>query len=138
MAQRKKRRTVRKGKSTARRKTRKPPKSARLRPAKRRIARAAPRKRPVKAKLKPVAKKARKRVTAVKPPITPAVEPVTDIEATKVREADTGADEPEARVVRRRRNQKNRKRSGALRNEPMNRILNRQPRELLAGLVERA
>jgi hypothetical protein len=38
--------------------------------------RPAPRKRPAKAKLKPGAKKARKRVKAVKPPSTPAVETV--------------------------------------------------------------
>ena len=76
MAQRKKRRTVRKGKSTARHKTRKPPKSARGRPAKRRIASATPSKRLAKAKLKPRAKKARKRVKVAEPPIIPAVETV--------------------------------------------------------------
>ena len=73
MAQRKKRPTARKAKPTARRKARKPSKSARGRPAKRTIARAIPRKHLAKAKLKRGAKKARKRVRAVKPPSTPAV-----------------------------------------------------------------
>jgi hypothetical protein len=105
MAQRKKRPTVRKGKSTARRKARKPSKSARGRPAKRTVARAIPRKRLAKAKLKRGAKKARKRVRAVKPPSTPAVETVvvdvieepvpgvtvvTEFEATEVRD-ESGA-----------------------------------------------
>jgi hypothetical protein len=63
-----------------------------------------------KAKLKGGAKKARKRVRAVKPPSTPAVETVvvdvieepvpgvavvTEIEATEVREAGAGPEEPE-------------------------------------------
>jgi DNA-binding TFAR19-related protein (PDSD5 family) len=87
----------RKGKSVTRRKTRKPPKSARGKTAKRRIAGAAPRKRLAKAKLKPGAKKARKRVSAVKPPSTPAVETVvTEIEATEVApERSVGPEEPE-------------------------------------------
>ena len=76
MAQRKKRPTVRKGKSIARRKARKPSKSARRRPAKRTVARATPSKRLAKAKLKRGAKKARKRVRAMKPPSTPTVETV--------------------------------------------------------------
>jgi hypothetical protein len=69
----------------------------RKRPAKRRIARAAPRKRLAKAKLKPGAKKARKRVRAVKPLVTPAVETVvTEIEATEVApERSVGPEEPE-------------------------------------------
>ena len=105
MAQRKKRPTARKAKPTARRKARKPSKSARGRPAKRIVARAAPRKRFAKAKLKRGAKKARKRVRAVKPPSTPAVETVvvdlieepvpgvtvvTEFEATEVGD-ETGA-----------------------------------------------
>jgi hypothetical protein len=48
-----------------------------------------------KAKLKRGAKKARKRVKVVKPPITPAIEPITEIEATEVREAGAGPDETE-------------------------------------------
>lgn len=111
MAQRRKRPTARKGKSTARRKTHKPSKSARGRPAKRRIARAAPTKHLAKAKLKRGAKKARKKVRAVKPPTAPVVvetvvvdvieEPVpgvavvTEIEATEVREAGVGPEEPQ-------------------------------------------
>jgi hypothetical protein len=109
MAQRKKRPTARKAKPTARRKARKPSKSARGRPAKHIVARAAPRKRLAKAKLKRGAKKARKRVRAVKPPSTPAVETVvvdvieepvpgvtvvTEFEATEVREAGAGPEEP--------------------------------------------
>ena len=105
MAQRKKRPTVRKGKSTTRRIARKPSKSARGRPAKRTIARAVPRKHLAKAKLKRGAKKARKRVRAVKPPTTPVVETVvvdvveepvpgvtvvTEFEATEVRD-ESGA-----------------------------------------------
>jgi hypothetical protein len=76
MAQRKKRPTARKGKSIARRKARKPSKSARKGPAKRTVARATPRKRSAQAKLKRGAKKARKKVRAVKPPTTPVVETV--------------------------------------------------------------
>jgi len=95
MAQRKKRRTVRKGKSTARHKTRKPPKSARGRPAKRRIASATPSKRLAKAKLKPGAKKARKRVKVAEPPIIPAVETGTEIGATEVREVSGSPEQPE-------------------------------------------
>jgi hypothetical protein len=110
MAQRKKRPTVRKGKSTTRRKARKSLKSARGRPAKRIVARAAPRKRLAKAKLKRGAKKARKRVRAVKPPSTPAVETVvvdvieepvpgvtvvTEFEATEVRDAGAAPEQPE-------------------------------------------
>ncbi len=87
MAQRKKRATGRKGRSTARRKTRGLSKSARKRPAKRTVARAMPRKRPAKAKLKGGAKKARKRVKVVKPP--------SEIEVTEVREAGAGPEEPE-------------------------------------------
>ena len=105
MAQRKKRLTVRKGKSTARRKARKPSRSAPGRPAKRTVARAIPRKRLAKANLKRGAKKARKRVRAVKPPSTPAVETVvvdvieepvpgvtvvTEFQATEVRD-ESGA-----------------------------------------------
>jgi hypothetical protein len=97
MAQRKKRPTVRKGKSIARRKARKPSKSARRRPAKRTVSRATPSKRLAKAKLKRGAKKARK----MKPPSTPVVETVvvdvieepvagvtviTEFEATEVHE----------------------------------------------------
>ena len=48
-----------------------------------------------KAKLKRGAKKARKRVRAVKPPVTSAVEPFTEIDATEVREAGAGPEEPE-------------------------------------------
>ena len=93
MAQRKKRPAVRKGKSIARRKARKPSKSARGRPAKRTVARAIPRKRLAKATLKRAAKKGRKKVRAMKPPAAPAVETVTEIEATEVREADAGPEE---------------------------------------------
>jgi len=65
-----------------------------------------------KAKLKGRAKKARKKLRAVTPPSTPAVETllvdvveepipgvavVTEIEATEVREAGAGPDEPEER-----------------------------------------
>jgi hypothetical protein len=60
---------------------------------KRTEARATPRKRMAKAKLKGGAKKARKRVRAVKPPITLAAESVTEIEATEVREAGPGPEE---------------------------------------------
>ena len=105
MAHRKKRPTARKGKSIAPRKAHKPSKSARSRSAKRTVARAIPRKRLAKAKLKRGAKKARKRVRAVKPPSTPAVETVvvdvieepvpgvtvvTEFEATEVRD-ESGA-----------------------------------------------
>ena len=97
MAQRKKRPAVRKrkAKSIARGKARKPSKSSRKRPVKRTVARATPRKRPAKAKRKGGAKKARKKVSAGKPPSTPVVETVTEIEATGVREADAGPEEPE-------------------------------------------
>jgi hypothetical protein len=110
MAQRKKRPTARKGKSIARRKARKPSKSARKRPAKRTVPRATLRKRSAKAKLKRGAKKARKRVSAMKPPTTPAVETVvvdvieeplpgvtvvTEFEATEVREAGASPEQPE-------------------------------------------
>ncbi len=97
MAQRKKRRIVRKrkAKTIARRKARKPSKSARKRTAKRTVARAMPSKRPAKPKLKGGATKARKRVKVVKPPITPAVEPVTEIEATEVREAGAEPEKPD-------------------------------------------
>ena len=110
MAQRKKRPTARKAKPTARRKARKPSKSARGRPAKRTVARAIPRKHLAKAKLKRGAKKARKRVRAVKPPTTPVVETVlvdvieepvpgvtvvTEFEATEVREAGAAPEQPE-------------------------------------------
>jgi hypothetical protein len=95
MAQRKKRQTARKAKSTPRRKTPKPSKSARKRLAKRTVAGAAPRKRPAKDKLKPLAKKARKKVRAMKPPSTPVVETGTEVEATEVREASAGPDETE-------------------------------------------
>jgi hypothetical protein len=95
MAQRKKRQTAGKAKSTPRRKGRKPSKSARKRPAKRIVARTTPRKRPAKAKLKGGVKKARKRVKVVKPPITPAVETDTEIEATEVREVSGAPEEPE-------------------------------------------
>ena len=123
MAQRKKRSAVRKGKSIARRKARKPSKSARGIPAKRTVARAIPRKRLAKANVKRGAKKARKRVRAVKPPSTPAVETVvvavieepvpgvtvvTEFEATEVREAGA-APSSRRKVVPRPRNQKNHK-----------------------------
>jgi hypothetical protein len=78
-----------------RRKARKPSKSARKRPAKRRIARATPRKHLAKAKPKLGAKKARKRVKVAKPLSTPAVETGTEVEATEVREASAGPDETE-------------------------------------------
>jgi hypothetical protein len=97
MAQRKKRQTVRKGKSTPRHKARKPSKSARKGPVKRTVARAAPRKRSAEAKLKPGAKKARKKASAVKPPVetvvvdvidepVPGVAVVTEFEAREVHE----------------------------------------------------
>jgi hypothetical protein len=76
MAQRKKRPAVRKGKLITRRKARKPSKSARKRPAKRTAARATPSKRLAKTKLKRGEKKPRKKVRAVKPRSTPAVETV--------------------------------------------------------------
>ena len=110
MAQRKKRPTARKAKPTARRKARKPSKSARGRPAKRTIARAIPRKYLAKAKLKRGVKKARKKVRAMKPPTTPVVETVfvdvieeplpgvtvaTEFEATEVREASAAPEQPE-------------------------------------------
>jgi hypothetical protein len=110
MAQRKKRTTVRKRKSIAHRKARKPTKSARKRPVKRTAAKATPRKRPVKAKLKGGAKKARKKVKAIKRARTPVVETVvvdvveepipgvtvvTEFEATEVRAAGAGPEEPE-------------------------------------------
>jgi hypothetical protein len=105
MAQRQKRRTVRKGKSTARRKARKPSKSASKKTAKRIVARAVPRKRLAKDQPKRGAKRARKRVKVVKPPSTAAVETlvvdvieepvpgvtvVTEFEATEVRD-ESGA-----------------------------------------------
>ena len=96
MAQRKKRPTVRKRRSIARRKARKPSKSARGRPAKRRIARAIPRKHLAKAKVNRGAKKVvRKKVRAVKPPSTPAVGTGTEIEATEVRDVSGAPEEPE-------------------------------------------
>ena len=107
MAQRKKRPTARKGKPTARRKARKPSKSARRIPAKRTVAKAISRKRSAKAKHKGVGAKkvARRKVRAVKPPTTPVVETVvvdvidepvpgvtvvTEFEATEVRD-ESGA-----------------------------------------------
>jgi hypothetical protein len=48
-----------------------------------------------KAKVKRGAKKVRKRVKVVKPPITPAVETDTEIEATEVREVSGAPEEPE-------------------------------------------
>ena len=110
MAQRKKRATARKGKSTARGRTRKASKSARPKAAKRTVAKPTPRKRSAKAKPKRVeAKKiARKKRTSMKPPSSPAVETltvdlieepvpgvtiVTEIEATEVR--DPGSEQPE-------------------------------------------
>ena len=93
MAKQKKRPTARKAKSTPRRKARKPSKPARKRPAKRTVARAAPRKHLAKAKVKRGAKKARTRVKVVKPPITPAVETGTEIEATEVREVSGAPEE---------------------------------------------
>lgn len=111
MAQRKKRQTVRKGKSIARRKARKPSKPARGRPAKRTVAKAIPRKRLAKARPKRVeAKKARKKVRAVKPPTTPVVETVvvdlieepvpgvtvvTEFQATEVGEPTAAPKQPE-------------------------------------------
>jgi hypothetical protein len=74
------------------------------------VARATPRKHQAKAKLKGGAKKARKKVRAMKPPSTPVVETVvvdvveepvpgvtivTEFEATEVREAGVGPEEPE-------------------------------------------
>jgi hypothetical protein len=94
MAQRKKR-TARKGSPTARRKARKLSKSARKKPAKRTVVRATPRKHLAKAKVKRGAKKARKKVTATMPPSTPAIETITEIEATEVHEAGPGPDETE-------------------------------------------
>lgn len=100
MAQRKKRTTVRKGKSITRRKARKPSKFVRKGLAKRTLTRATQSKRLAKAQLKRPAKKARKKVRAMKPPSTPAVETVvvgvieepvpgvtvvTEFEATEVR-----------------------------------------------------
>ena len=58
-------------------------------------AKTTPRKRSSKAKLKGGAKKARKKVRARKPPSTPVVETVTEIEATGVREAAAGSEQPE-------------------------------------------
>jgi hypothetical protein len=108
MAQRKKRPTVRKRKSITRRKARKPSKSVWKRPAKRTVARPTPRKRVAKAKLKGEAKKARRRVRAVKPPITPetvvvdvveepipGVTVVSEFEVTEVREGGAEPEEPE-------------------------------------------
>ena len=108
MAQRKKRPAARKAKSVTRRKARKSSKSARKRPVKRIVARATPRRRMAKAKLKGRAK-ARKKVRVIKRPSTPTVETVvvdvveepvpgitvvTEFEATEVREADAGPEEP--------------------------------------------
>jgi hypothetical protein len=95
MAQRKKRPAVRKAKSITRSKARKPSKSARKRPVKRTVARATPRKHLAKAKVERGAKKARKRLRAVKRPITPAVETGTEIEATEVPEVGGAPEEPE-------------------------------------------
>jgi hypothetical protein len=112
MAQRKKRPTVRKGRPTTRRKARKSSMSARGRPAKRSVARAMPRKRLAKAKSKRggAKKVARKKVRAMKPSSTPAVETVvvdvveeplpgvtvvTEFEATEVREGTAALEQPE-------------------------------------------
>jgi hypothetical protein len=110
MAQRKKRPAVRKGKSIARRKARKPSKSARKRPVKRTVARATPRKRLAKVRLKRGAKKPRKKMRAMKPPSAPAVETVvvdvieeplpgvtviTEFEATEEHEVSGATEEPE-------------------------------------------
>jgi hypothetical protein len=110
MAQRKKRATVRKGKSTARGRTRKASKSARAKAVKRTVAKPTPRKLSAKAKPKLVGAKkvARKKGRSMKPPSSPAVETltvdviekpvpgvtvVTEIEATEVRERS--AEQPE-------------------------------------------
>jgi hypothetical protein len=112
MAQRKKRATVRKGKSTARGRTRKASKSARAKAVKRTVAKPTPRKLSAKAKPKLVGAKkvARKKGRSMKPPSSPAVETltvdviekpvpgvtvVTEIEATEVREPSPGAEEPD-------------------------------------------
>ena len=112
MAQRKKRATVRKGKSTARGRTRKASKSARAKAVKRTVAKPTPRKLSAKAKPKLVGAKkvARKKRRSMKPPSSPAVETltvdvieepapgvtvVTEIEATEVREPSPGAEEPD-------------------------------------------
>jgi hypothetical protein len=113
MAQRKKRPAVRqrKAKSIPRRKARKPSKSARKRPAKRIVTRATASKRSAKAKLKGGAKKVvRRKVSVMKPLSTPTVETVivdvieepvpgvtvvTEFQATEVREAGVGPEEPE-------------------------------------------
>lgn len=112
MAQRKKRATVRRGKSAARGKARKASKSARGKAAKRTAAKPMPRKRLAKARPKrTVAKKlARKKVRPMTPPGSPAVETVivdvieepvpgvmvvTEFEATEVREPSAGPEQPE-------------------------------------------
>ncbi len=107
---RKKRPAVRKRKSIARRKARKPTKPARKKPVKRTVVRATPRKHLAKAKVKGGAKKARKKVKAMKRPSAPVVETVvvdvveepvpgvpvvTEFEATEVRDAGAGPEEPE-------------------------------------------
>jgi hypothetical protein len=108
MAQRKKRPAVRKAKSVAPRKARKPSKSARKRPVKRTVAKATPRKRIAKAKRNRGAK-SRKRVRAGQPSIPaietvvvdmieepiPGVTVVSEFEATEVRKAGAGREQPE-------------------------------------------
>ena len=103
MAQKKKRATVRKRKTTTHRKARKASKSARGKAVKRAVAKPAPRSARVK-------KIARKRARPVKSPSTPAVEAVvvdvieepvpgvitvTEFEETKVREASKDTEEAE-------------------------------------------
>ncbi len=79
MAQRKKRVTLRKRKSTARRQRRKTPKPARGKVAKRTVAKSKPRKRLAKARSKrdSAKKVTRKRTSPEKPPTTSIVETVT-------------------------------------------------------------
>ena len=112
MAQKKKRATVRKRKTTTPRRARKASKSARRQAVKRVVAKPRPRKhlaraKPKRARVKTVA---RKRARLVKPPSTTAVETVvvdvieepvpgvitvTEFEETEVREPSESAEQPE-------------------------------------------
>ena len=110
MAQRKKRVTARKRKSTVRDRTRKSSKSVRGKAAKRTATELRPKKGVAKAKRARAKKLARKKARPMKPPITPVVETtivdiveepapgvitVTEFEETDIREAGPGEEPPE-------------------------------------------
>lgn len=111
MAQRKKRATLGKRKSTARSQSGKTRKPARGKPAKRTVAKSKPRKRLAKARPKrAAAKKAASKMRQVKRPSSPTVETITvdvieepvpgviaitEFEETEVREEDDGREQPD-------------------------------------------